>query len=121
MFSYSLSWKTKFCSLCTKSFSYRASKSYPSFPPCLLILVLVKKMFKICILSHLILSGSSEEVNINLYKEREREGERGQERKRGKEREARKHIRFVSVVSSLLLKHLLYAGLGVVCVRPGSL
>ena len=78
-------------------------------------------MIKICILSHLILSGSSEEILTYIKKEREREGERGRERKRGKEREARKHIRFVSVISSLLLKHLLYAGLGVVCVRPGSL
>ena len=76
-------------------------------------------MFKICILSHLILSGSSEEININLYKKRKRKG--GRERARGKEREARKHIRFAPVSSSLLLKHLLYAGLGVVCVRPGSL
>ena len=79
-------------------------------------------MFKICILSHLILSGSSEEININLYKKKEKGRERrGHERKRGKEREARKHIGFASVISSLLLKHLLYAGLGVVCVRPGSL
>ena len=58
-------------------------------------------MFKICILSHLILSGSSEGININLYKKKRKGGREEGTRERGKEREARKHIGFASVISSL--------------------
>ena len=53
--------------------------------------------FRICILSHFILFGRSEEININLVFLRKKE--------------RKKHIHFVSVISSPLLEHLLYARL----------